>query len=118
MLSRYSYTGPTKNEYKKKTKKNPATPAVINAACQPQVSAIHGKMIGAMIGPTFAPELNKLVAKARSFLGNHSATVLIEVGKLPASVIPTQARATKEPPILPTSACHRAARLQPVIEME
>src|ERR1700730_10418988 len=93
-------------------------PAIINAACQLQVSAIHGKMIGAMIGPTFAPELNKLVAKARSFFGNHSATVLIEVGKLPASVIPKQARATKKPPMLETSAWPRAARLQPVIEIE
>jgi hypothetical protein len=90
----------------------------MNATCQPQVSAIHGKIIGAKIGPTFAPELNKLVAKARSFLGNQSATALMEVGKLPASVIPKQARATKKPPMLETNAWPSAERLQPAIEME
>jgi len=48
----------------------------------------------------------------------YSATVLIEVGKLPASVIPKQTRATKKPPIVETSAWPIAARLQPVIEIE
>ena len=76
----------------------------MNAICQPQVSAIHGMMIGARIGPKFAPELNKLVAKVRSFLGNQSATVLIDDGKLPASLIPRQMRATKNPLTLDTSA--------------
>src|SRR5919109_572657 len=64
--------------------------ATMNVMCQPQVSAIQGMSIGAMIGPTLEPELNKLVAKVRSFLGNQSATVLIDDGKLPASLIPKQ----------------------------
>src|ERR1017187_352476 len=42
---------------------------------------------GSML-PTLAPELKMLVARARSFLGNHSATVLIQAGKLAASQIP------------------------------
>src|SRR5208337_3325246 len=89
----------------------------MNAMCQPQVSAIHGTIIGAMIGPKFEPELNKLVAKLRSFLGNQSATVLTDDGKLPASLIPKQMRAAKNPLTVDTSACAMAARLQPVIEM-
>ena len=72
----------------------------MNAMCQPQVSAIQGMMIGAMIGPKFEPELNKLVAKVRSFLGNQSATVSIDDGKFPASLIPKQMRATKNPLML------------------
>src|ERR1700675_5170556 len=88
----------------------------MNAICQPQVSAIQGIRIGAMIGPKFEPELNKLVANVRSFFGNQSATVLIDDGKLPASLIPKQRRATKNPLTLETSACPMAARLHPVIE--
>src|ERR1700683_2899671 len=93
-------------------------PAKMNAMCQPQVSATHGMTIGAMIGPKLDPELNKLVAKVRSFLGNQSATVLIDDGKLPASLNPRQMRATKNPLTLETSACPIAARLQPAIERE
>src|SRR5271157_1008651 len=67
--------------------------------------------------PKFEPELNKLVAKVRSLLGNQSATVLIDDGKLPASLIPRQMRAAKNPPTLDTNAWPMAARLQPVIEI-
>jgi hypothetical protein len=34
-------------------------------------------MAGAMMAPTLAPALKMLVASARSFLGNHSATALM-----------------------------------------
>src|SRR5690348_17299357 len=96
---------------------NPASPATTKAICQAQVSAIQGMTIGAMIGPKFEPELNRLVANVRSFFGNQRATVLIDEGKLPASLIPRHMRARANPPTLDTSACPRAARLQPAIEM-
>ena len=44
------------------------------------------------MAPTFEPELKMPVARARSFLGNHSATVLIAAGKFPASPTPSAAR--------------------------
>ena len=40
-----------------------------------------------VIAPTVDPELNRPAAKARSFLGNHSATVLIEAGKFVMVVV-------------------------------
>ena len=39
---------------------------------------IKGIIRAQIIAPIFEPELNIPVANARSFLGNHSATVLIE----------------------------------------
>ena len=54
-------------------------PAAMNAACQPHVTAIHGTSAGAMIAPTFVPELKIPVASARSRFGNHIATALIAV---------------------------------------
>ena len=39
------------------------------------------------------PELNSPIAKARSFLGNHSATVFTEAGKFADSPKPNAARA-------------------------
>ena len=49
------------------------------------------------MAPTFDPALNIPVARARSCLGNHSATVLIDAGKLPASPSPNAARAIPNP---------------------
>ena len=40
------------------------------------------------MAPMFAPELKRPVARARSLLGNHSATVLMQAGKLAASPRP------------------------------
>src|SRR5882672_3626156 len=51
--------------------------------------------------PTFVPELKMPVASARSFLGNHSATVLIEAGKAPASPRPRANRASASPMAVP-----------------
>ena len=56
------------------------------------------------------------VAKARSRLGNHSATALMAAGKLPPSLTPSAARAAKKPPTEPTSAWLTAARLHRAIE--
>ncbi|MNX77047.1 hypothetical protein D3C86_1085700 [compost metagenome] len=86
-------------------------PVMINAHCQPQVSAIKGTDIGATMAPILLPELNIPVARARSFLGNHSATVFIAAGKLPASVTPRKIRATLKPIVPVAIACATAAKL-------
>ena len=63
------------------------------------VSTQHEHGVGAVVGsgvtiaPILEPALNTPVANARSFFGNHSATVLIAAGKLPDSVRPRNARA-------------------------
>ena len=51
----------------------------------------------------FVPELKIPVASARSFWGNHSATVLIDAGKLPASPKPSAKRASANPAAAPES---------------
>ena len=50
-------------------------------------------MMGAAIAPIVEPELKSPIAKARSFLGNHSATVFTEAGKFADSPKPNAARA-------------------------
>jgi hypothetical protein len=57
------------------------------------VKASQGTMAGATMAPTLVPALKMLVAKARSFLGNQSATALIDEGKLPPSPSPSATRA-------------------------
>src|SRR5262245_17192339 len=94
----------------------PAAPAMTNAAFQPQVAAMNGTVAGANIAPTLAPELNRLVANARSLRGNHSATDLIAAGKFPASLTPRKMRADMNPLMLPTSEWTIAATLQNAIE--
>ena len=84
---------------------------MMKAACQPKASAIHGMTRGAPTAPTSEPELKIPVARARSFFGNHSATVLIAAGKFPASVMPSANRATPNPSTEPASACAIDARL-------
>ena len=69
-----------------------------NGTCQPQAKAMSGTTAGAMIAPTFAPELNRVVANARSLLGNQSATALMDDGKLPPSPRPSATRAIMNPP--------------------
>ena len=44
------------------------------------------------MAPQLEPLLKMPVARARSRLGNHSATVLMEAGKLPASPMPKALR--------------------------
>ncbi len=69
----------------------------MNAACQPQVeSAMIGTTAGARMAPTLEPALKMPVAKARSFLGNHSATVLMAAGKLPDSPMPEREARDRE----------------------
>ena len=45
----------------------------------------HGTSRAAIIAPIFVPLLNIPKARARSFFGNHSAIVLFDAGKRPAS---------------------------------
>src|SRR5678815_786894 len=73
------------------------TPVKTNASYQPQVSTITGTSSGVTRAPTLVPALKIPVASARSFFGNHSATVLIEAGKFPASPKPSKNRATMKP---------------------
>src|SRR4028119_1898837 len=87
----------------------PSAPVMMNAHSQPYVMAIHGTVSGATIAPTFEPELKMPVASARSFFGNHSATVLMAAGKLPASPSPSAKRATPKPTGDRASACPIAA---------
>jgi hypothetical protein len=75
----------------------PTAPVMINAHCQPIVIAMIGTTMGAIMAPILVPELKIPVASALSFLGNHSAVVLIAAGKLPASGTPSAARATPNP---------------------
>jgi hypothetical protein len=45
-------------------------PIMMKAACQPQIAASTGTVIGARMAPTLAPELKMPVAKERSFSGS------------------------------------------------
>ena len=55
----------------------------MNAQYQPYASVIHGTTSGATTAPMLVPELKMPVASARSRFGNHSATILIDGGKVP-----------------------------------
>src|SRR5947207_11081429 len=92
--------------------KKPKQPVMTKAHCQPQAFTMKGTVKGAVMAPMFVPELKIPVAKALSFLGNHSATVFIAAGKLPASLRPKTERATIKPPTVFTKACPTDARLQ------
>src|SRR5467141_191790 len=73
---------------------NPSAPVKRKVERQPQSEAIHGARSGVTMAPTLVPALKMPVASARSFLGNHSATLLMLAGKTPASPNPSAARAT------------------------
>src|ERR1039458_6214610 len=90
---------------------NPAPPRPANAHRQPNSSVSHGTRSGARIAPAFDPELKTPVANARSRFGNHSATVLMAAGKLPASPKPSRKRAQPKPIADAASACSMAAML-------
>ena len=76
-----------------------------------------GTKIGAKTAPILAPELKIPVAKALSFFGNHSATVLIAAGKFPDSPNPRAALAIPKPKVVLTIPCRQAAILQKIIEI-
>ena len=87
-------------------------PVTMNASCHPYVSVIHGTNNGATTAPTFDPALKIPVARARSFLGNHSATVLMAAGKLPASPNPRANLAAPKPKADRAKECAIAEKLQ------
>src|SRR5580704_121930 len=89
----------------------PSNPVNRKAHCQPILKAIHGTARGATVAPTFVPELKMPVARARSFLGNHSATVFTAAGKFPDSPRPSANLAVAKPDTVLTSACPMVARL-------
>src|SRR5260370_37566081 len=66
------------------SQRNPGEPVVMKAHCQPHLSAIQGTSRGVRIAPVFVPALKKRVARARSFLVNHSATALMAPGECAA----------------------------------
>ena len=75
----------------------PNAPVRINAHCHPHVMKIQGTVSGATIAPTLVPALKIPVVRARSFFGNHSATVFIAAGKFAASPTPSAALAKPNP---------------------
>src|SRR6185295_7131035 len=81
----------------------PSRPVATKAHCQPQCRVTQGTTRGVRSAPTFVPELKMPVASARSWRGNHSATVLMAAGKLPASPRPSAKRAAANPAAAPTS---------------
>src|SRR4029077_20941011 len=90
---------------------NPSAPVKRNAQRQPQDLAIHGMKSGVIIAPTLVPALKIPVASARSFFGNHSATLLMLAGKTPASPKPSAARAIANVKKEFAAACAMEARL-------
>src|SRR4249920_2970653 len=75
----------------------PSAPVAMNDQAQPYCSVSHGTTSGVTSAPTLVPELKMPVASARSFFGNHSATVLIADGKLPDSPRPSNPRISMKP---------------------
>src|SRR5947209_19397429 len=96
----------------------PSVPVMINAHCQPYLTTWNGTKSGAAMAPTFEPLLKMPVASARSFFGNHSATVLMAAGKLPASPKPNAKRAAPKPNAERASEWHIAATDQNVMAKE
>src|SRR5436853_7772181 len=86
-------------------------PVAINAAGHPYLSVIHGTRSGVIIAPRFVPELKMPVAKALSLFGNHSATALIDAGKLRDSPNASPNRAATKPKTLRTRAWAMAGRV-------
>ena len=68
----------------------PATPMMMNTACQEVRATIRVTMGSAMTAPTREPESQMLVAKARSRTGNQVATTL--AAELGAGLSPTPSR--------------------------
>ena len=80
------------------------------------LNAAGGNLSGATIAPVVEPELKIPVAKARAFLGNHSAMVFTAEGKLPASPNPRMARTALNPRTLLTIEWRMVPMLQMVTE--
>src|SRR5436190_21907319 len=97
------------NKSQATSQRKPIAPVAMKAARQPHLEVIQKTTGGVTIAPMLVPELKIPVASARSFFGNHSATVLIAAGKLPASPRPRKNRATPKPRTVVASAWPIAA---------
>jgi hypothetical protein len=75
----------------------PSAPVAMNAHSQPYDNVMTGTIRGVSSAPMFVPALKTPVASARSFRGNHSATVLTAPGKFPDSPRPSANRAPMKP---------------------
>src|SRR5258708_5284529 len=91
---------------------NPSAPVRRKAERQPQCSAIHGTTSGVTMAPALVPALKIPVARARSFLGNHSATHLMLAGEKPAPPKPGGQGAGGKPAKETSAAWAMEARLQ------
>src|SRR6185436_1483642 len=115
-VTRRDFSGGSNSISQKPSQTKPHAPRTTKAVFHPKLRNSQGTTKGAKIEPTFEPALNIPVATDRSFGGNHSVTVLIAAGKLPASPRPSATRATPNPKTVRINACAIAARLQKVIE--
>ena len=107
-LTRGLFSGVSKYFCQKMSQNIPRMPIERNAICQLVCVAIH-TTTPETITPTLVPELNRPVASARSFCGNHMATALIEAGKLAASARPSTKRTIMKPATVATRPCAAAA---------
>src|SRR3982751_3610274 len=106
------------NKSQAMSQRKPIAPVAMKAARQPHLEVIQKTTGGVTIAPMLVPELKIPVASARSFFGNHSATVLIAAGKLPASPRPKAIRAAPKPTADRAKEWAIAARLQNTIAIE
>ena len=72
-------------------------PEKTKAARQPNDKAIKGMTSAATAPPTLEPLSKMATAKLRSWLGNHSATVLLAPGQLKPSPMPSMNRNAAKP---------------------
>src|ERR1700692_2104275 len=70
----------------------PRTPEKTNDQRQPNANAIQGIASAAKAPPTLEPLSKIATATLRSWLGNHSATVLLAAGQLKPSPMPKRKR--------------------------
>src|SRR6202012_414960 len=75
----------------------PINPENTNAARQPNRTATKGITIAATAPPTLDPLSKIATATLRSWLGNHSATVLLAPGQLKPSPTPRRKRKEAKP---------------------
>src|ERR1700735_1727107 len=70
---------------------------------QPNANAIHGIASAAKAPPTLEPLSKIATATLRSWLGNHSATVLLAAGQLKPSPMPNRKRQDAKPKTEPAN---------------
>src|ERR1035438_9517999 len=76
---------------------NPISPETTKAERQPNLIAISGIDNAATAPPTLEPLSKMATARLRSWLGNHSATVLLAPGQFRPSPMPSRNRKDAKP---------------------